>query len=270
MPQKRIKRRRTVSRTKRRTIRSAIVCSATPKVSVVIPAVNERRTIASVIRQSANVHPQTEVIVVCNGSKDGTDRIAQQTGAKVITYPEPLGHDVGRSLGAQEAKGDILLFVDGDFVIPAHKLRPLVHAVEHGQTDIALNRYLGPLYKRKVHSVVLAKHALNAALSQSHLQGMSMTTIPHAISRNALQQIGVENLAVPPKAQAIALQKGLRLAGVHYIDVGNPNRRRRIRNNPLEGLIVGDHLEAIHWMLKNTDRRGRFTDLNRARGMVNW
>ncbi|MEF3307237.1 glycosyltransferase family 2 protein [Paenibacillus sp. GYB003] len=245
------------------------VPSSTPFVSVVIPVVNERRTIARIVREAFAVHRDTEVIVVANGTTDGSDQIAEALGARVFRYPEPLGHDVGRSIGAKEAKGSIILFTDGDIVISARNLVPLVKAVENG-IDIALNSYLGPVDKMNVHSVVLAKHALNIALSRPELKGASMTTVPHAISRKALDAIGWEHLAVPPKAQAIGICRGLDVRAVHHIDVGrtNPIRRRKRGGDPLEGLIVGDHLEAIEWYIRATNERGNKPDLTRAREIV--
>lgn len=243
--------------------------SAEPVVSVVIPVVNERKTIARVIRQAFAVHRDTEVIVVANGTTDGSDRVAESLGARVLVHPEPLGHDVGRSIGAKEAKGKIILFTDGDIVIPVRDLIPLVKAVENG-VDIALNSYLGPVDKMNVHGVVLAKHALNIALSRPDLKGASMTTIPHAISRKALEAIGSEQLAIPPKAQTIGICRGLEVRAVHYIDVGrtNPKRRGRRGDDPLEGLIVGDHFEALAWYIKATNDRGNKPDLLRAREIV--
>lgn len=239
------------------------------KVSVVIPVVNERKTIARIIQQAFRVHPHTEVIVVANGSTDGTKQLARGMGARVISYASPLGHDVGRSIGARESSGEIILFLDGDFVVSAQKLIPLVNAVANG-TDVALNHYSGPVNKQNVHGVVLAKHALNIALSRSDLKGASMTTIPHALNRKALVLIGAENLAVPPKAHAIAVQSGLNVRTVHEIDVGRPNpRRRRFRGrDPLEKLIIGDHLEAVDWFVSVTNARGNHPDLTRNRGNV--
>jgi glycosyltransferase involved in cell wall biosynthesis len=241
------------------------------KLSVVIPVMNEKNTIAKVLRQVSGLHDDMEVIVVSNGSTDGTKRIAEQWKATIITYPIPLGHDVGRSIGAKKAKGDILLFTDGDIVIPQEELRKFVTAVQSG-ADVALNQYCGPARKRNAHSVVVAKHALNIALARPDLGGASMTAIPHALSRKALNQIGANNLSVPPKAQAIAVLKGLAVTAAHYVDVGrkNPRRRRRRRSakDPLEKIIIGDHLEAIHWLAEAAEDRGPFPDLLRRREAV--
>ncbi len=246
-----------------------ITNAITPKVSVVIPAMNEHKNIAKVIAYSRRVDPDTEVIVVVNGSHDGTERIARRMGAKVIVYASPLGHDVGRSVGASHAKGGILLFTDADILIPTRLLTPFVKSIENG-VDVALNRYTGIVNTKRVHSVVLAKHALNVVLHRTDLTGTSMTTIPHAISRKALQTIGTEWLAVPPKALAIAVWRGLNVQVASYVDVGRPNPRKRKwkKIDPLKALIIGDHIEAISWVIENTNERGGYTDSVRMRDMV--
>ncbi|WP_028594115.1 glycosyltransferase family 2 protein [Paenibacillus assamensis] len=241
----------------------------TPVVSVIIPVLNERKTIHRVVQEARRIHPYTEVIVVSNGTTDGSDRLAERAGANVLRYKQALGHDVGRKVGAEVARGSVLLFIDGDMVLAAKQLRPFVQAIQNG-TDVALNQYSGPQQKRDVHPVVLAKYALNALLQHSELRGMSMTAVPHALSRSALHTIGVEHLATPPVAHAIALQKGLKVKACTYIPVGklNTRRARSTAADPLKLVVNNDHMQAVRWLLENTDHRGGLTDLNRQRQQV--
>ncbi|WP_346775658.1 glycosyltransferase [Paenibacillus sp. RUD330] len=223
---------------------------APPFLSVIVPVMNERRTIAAVLKQAAKIHPHTELIVVANGSTDGSAEAAERCGAKVIRYRSPLGHDVGRAVGARAAQGEILLFLDGDMVLSAAKLRPFVDAIARGGADVALNDYSGPVHTSRVHPVVLAKHALNEMLRRPDLKGTSLTAVPHAMSRRALAVIGTESLLVPPLAHAKAAAAGLRIVLPIRVDVGRRNRPRRERERlrPLHRLIIGDHLEAIAWL----------------------
>lgn len=246
-----------------------IVNSEQPLVSVIVPAMNERRTIAAVIANARQVHPDTEVIVVANGSADGTGEIARRMGARVIAFDRPLGHDVGRSIGARHARGNILLFTDGDIVIPASKLRPFAEAVRQG-LDVALNRYNGRTLTKYPHSVVIAKHALNAIMHRRDLAGSSLTTIPHAVSRRMVEKVGAAALAVPPLALLAAVRHGLSVGRAAYVEVGrsNPARRRGHREDPLKRLIIGDHLEAVSRLLAEEGPRGGYTDLHRKRDKV--
>lgn len=249
---------------------AALPTAAAPYVSVIIPVMNERRTIGRVIREASRIHQHVEVIVVANGSKDGSAAIAARNGARVIEFAEPLGHDVGRSVGANAARGQVLLFIDGDMVIPTASLKPFIYAVQRDGIDVALNDYSGPTNRPVVHSVVLAKHALNAMLGRPDLNGTSMTAVPHAISRRALDRIGAESLSVPPLAHARAVQLGLHVRAVKHVNVGKLNlpRTKRERNNPLETLIVGDHLEAIEWLTQQSGARGGYKDTMRNREIV--
>ncbi|MFD1178298.1 glycosyltransferase family 2 protein [Paenibacillus puldeungensis] len=244
-----------------------------PVVSIIIPAMNEKATLRGVLREAGQVHPRSETIVVANGSTDGTAEVAEKCGARVIRTAEPLGHDVGRRVGAEAARGSVLLFMDADMIIPARELRPFVESVLSG-VDVALNGYSGPVNLKDTHPVVLAKHALNALLSRSDLTGASLTAVPHALSRQAAEQIGLEALEVPPLAQVKAILLGLNVRAIHTVPVGklNPVRGRRRENgkrhDPLTTLVVGDHLEAVHWLISRQGLRGGFGDLGRQRSKV--
>lgn len=280
MKHKRTSARRTgrrASRTARRTIirpvRPAAPLPAVnhpePYVSVIIPAMNEARTIARVIAGARGVHPRCEVIVIVNGSADQTADIARSSGANVIVYEQPLGHDVGRSVGAAAARGEILLFTDGDLVIPASQLRPFVTAVSGG-ADIALNDYSGPVRGKFPHPVVLSKHTLNLLLGRPDLKGCSLTAVPHAISRRALDVLGSSSLAQPPLAHARAVLDGLRVSAVHSVPVGKLNavRRKAGGSDPLQEIILRDHLEAVALLLERKGDRAGFSDGTRRREMV--
>lgn len=242
-----------------------------PIVSIIIPAMNERATLGRVLREVGRVHPRSETIVVANGSTDGTPELAEKCGARLIRIPEPLGHDVGRRVGAEAAAGQVLLFVDADMIMPARELQPFVQAILSG-VDVALNGYSGPVQRREVHPVVLAKHVLNSLLLRADLKGASLTAVPHALSRKALEWIRPEALEVPPLALTKAILLGLKVQVVHTVEVGrrNPMRTRRKEQgkwvDPLTRLVAGDHLEAVEWLIKQQGARGGYSDLGRQRG----
>ena len=85
-----------------------------PKISVIIPVVNEAEAIAKTITQAQAAN--TEIIVVDGGSSDATVAIAQ-SGVQVIS--SPLGRAKQMNAGAAVATGEILLFLHGDTLLPA-------------------------------------------------------------------------------------------------------------------------------------------------------
>ncbi|UOB76830.1 glycosyltransferase [Bacillus sp. ZJS3] len=231
------------------------------QLSIVIPAQNEEGTIKEVILEARKVEPK-EIIVVINGSTDQTEVIAKQLGATVIVYEEALGHDVGRAIGAQEATGDILLFIDADFAIPAKDLHPLTQAVADG-VDMVLND-LNLNLRFPLYIVNLYKYMLNIACNRKDLGVGSTIAVPHAISRKCLEGIGWDTLHTACVAQVKAILEGYKVECVHFVDVMKPNRIRpnehfaKVGHPPAVLRITGDHVEGLSYLLKNRDFNNLF------------
>jgi glycosyltransferase involved in cell wall biosynthesis len=231
------------------------------EISVILPVKDEEEKLAQVIEEIKKLDP-LEIIVVVNGSTDDTKQIADSLDCIVIEYKEPLGHDVGRAVGAYYANGEILLFVDGDMIIPHEELTPFVKAIQDGH-DIALNNLESILeLNHRPHSVSVVKMAVNILAGYPHLSINSLVSIPHAISRHALQEIGWKNLSMPPLAQAIAMKKKLSIICPAYVDVITRNRIRMELHieksldtpySPIEDIIFGDHLSAVSYLLSDSD-----------------
>jgi glycosyltransferase involved in cell wall biosynthesis len=87
-------------------------------ISVIIPVHNGGENFRQCLSSLANAAPfPYEVIVVADGDTDGSWRLAQEFGAKVIRVPIAGGPAKARNLGAKAAGGDILFFVDADVAI---------------------------------------------------------------------------------------------------------------------------------------------------------
>lgn len=82
-------------------------------VSVVIPALNESRRIASVVRHALADPFTAEVIVIDDSSIDDTATLAREAGARVITSTM-LGKGTSMADGVRAAANEVLVFLDGD------------------------------------------------------------------------------------------------------------------------------------------------------------
>ncbi|MCS7458821.1 glycosyltransferase family 2 protein [Paenibacillus doosanensis] len=255
-------------RGKRKPPRDWLMMPTGKSVAAIVTVMNEERTIGSVMSELKRL-PLEEIYVIVNGSSDRSfEKAREHPSATVLFYPEPLGHDVGRAVGAKMAQSEILLFLDGDIQLSAERLLPFISAVDRG-TDVALNDispFLGLFYNRD--QVTYMKQFLNVALGRNDLQANSMTAVPHALSRRAVETIGIASLMVPPKAQALAVHHGLQIRSACSVDVV---RRNRVRNNNIgpmnhvAELIVGDHLEALKLIGDLKGERMAFADTMRKR-----
>ena len=239
------------------TIKSNQYTDANLRLSIIIPARNEEKCIRRIIMECKKLKPM-EIIIVVNGSSDRTASIAEELDATIIAYNDKLGLDVGRAIGAYFSSGEILLFIDSDFVIPAHDLKPFVEAIEQG-VDVALNNQNNFLEEIiPVHPVLACKYALNIACQREDLGMSSTVAIPHAYSRRCLEIIGYESLANPALSYAKALVNGFAVEHAHQVNVNKINRFRpathyrmqKDRLAPTTSVIVGDHIEALHYLSK--------------------
>lgn len=89
-----------------------------PCISVIMPAYNEGDLIGGVVRDTRSVLEKIdktyEVIVIDDGSSDNTALTAQQAGAIVIRHPYNIGNGAAIKTGIRNARGDILVTLDGD------------------------------------------------------------------------------------------------------------------------------------------------------------
>ncbi len=106
-----------------------------PMISFVIPAWNEEAMIGATIdavRAAADVCERPyEIIVVNDDSSDQTEAIAAGHGARVINVKKRQIAAV-RNAGAAQARGDILIFVDADTILPAPTLQRALIALDEG------------------------------------------------------------------------------------------------------------------------------------------
>ena len=116
----------------------------TPDVSVIIPAHNERRTIREVVISCAASTPgRCQIIVVDDGSTDGTAQAAAAAGAKVIRLARNRGKGVAMQAGIRRAWGDILVFIDADGQDDPREIPRLIAAFEPDVDLVLGSRFMG-------------------------------------------------------------------------------------------------------------------------------
>ncbi|HET9098286.1 MAG TPA: glycosyltransferase [Candidatus Saccharimonadales bacterium] len=113
-----------------------------PKVTVVVPALNEEAHIARCLSAltSQDYTGPLEVIVVNNGSKDQTADIAGTFPVKLINEPE-AGVVHARIKGFTQAEGEIIISTDADTVAPPDWVRSYVERFSDEKVDAVIGRF---------------------------------------------------------------------------------------------------------------------------------
>lgn len=115
------------------------------KVLVAVPALNEEAVLAQVLASLATAQPMSDVVVIDDGSRDATARIARTAGARVISHAINLG--VGAAMGtafkyAARYGYDAVVQFDGDGQHRPEHIAELVTALDSESADVVIgSRY---------------------------------------------------------------------------------------------------------------------------------
>lgn len=109
-------------------------------ISVIIPARNEADSLKRLIpmtQESLSSYPY-EIIVINDGSTDGTREVCRGNGTIVISHEKTLGKGAAMRTGVEHAHGEVIIFLDGDGAHDPRDILPLARAVLQGEADLVI------------------------------------------------------------------------------------------------------------------------------------
>jgi len=169
-------------------------------ISVVVPVLNMANSIGpcldALVAQSLSPD-QFEVIVVDNGSTDGTREVVQRYPVRLLHEPAP-GACHARNTGIRASTGTFVAFTDADCVSTRGWLRHLARAAAHPEVDVVA----GPLAVLAPERSLLSRYS--AAVGQyDPARTLAHPTFPYAVTanvcirRSVLDAVGLFNPAFP-------------------------------------------------------------------------
>lgn len=138
-------------------------------ISIIIPAYNEEKRLPSTLARiveyvSASGTPVTEILVVDDGSRDGTaaavsDFARRHPCVRLVQNPGNRGKGYSVRHGMLEAKGDWALFTDADLSSPIEELEKLIEAAERNSAQVAFGSRALDRSLVGVHQPLLREYA---------------------------------------------------------------------------------------------------------------
>lgn len=191
--------------------------------AVIVPAYNEEKTIGSVLDAIHEVPEVGEVIVVSDGSTDGTVREARRRrGVKVIELTENRGKGAAMKAGVDSTEADVVVFLDADLIgLSRGHLRQLIAPVLKGDADMTVGLFGGGRLATDLAQIVTPFLSGQRAVKKpllADLDEMEVTRfgIEVALTRKAqktgmrVQQVILDQLTHVMKEEKRGFWKGLR------------------------------------------------------------
>jgi glycosyltransferase involved in cell wall biosynthesis len=180
---------------------------------VFIPAWNEERSLPDVVVEARGTIPEVDVLVIDDGSTDGTAAAARAVGADVVSFEANRGLREGIAEGYRQAlvRGyDYCGRLDADGQHPAEELNRMLELVRSGACDVAVgSRFLpdsgkdGERYKpppERVFGTALLRLLMRLRLGQPISDGTSGL---YAVNREALALLADPYVCEAPEVEAL-------------------------------------------------------------------
>ncbi|MGH9857213.1 MAG: glycosyltransferase family 2 protein, partial [Acidobacteriota bacterium] len=146
--------------------------------SVIIPVYNEAKTILQIVEKVQNTAYEKEIIIVDDGSIDGTREELKKINApniKIYLHETNKGKGAALQTAMQHATGDVLLIQDADMEYDPSDYPKLLEPIESGKADVVFgSRFLGA----GSHRVLFFWHSLGnrfLTLMANMLNDLNMT-----------------------------------------------------------------------------------------------
>ena len=231
----------------------SIKASSELKLSIIIPVYNESGSIEEILRsvQNAPVNMDKEIIIIDDGSNDGTQdilkKISNREGCHILFHKNNRGKGAALRTGFAVAKGDIVLIQDADLEYDPADYPVLLEPILSGHADVVFgSRFLGGPHRVLYFWHYVANRFLTLLSNMfNNLNLTDMEVCYKVFRRDVLQQLTLkcDRFGFEPEVTAKIARLGVRIYEVPV---------RYYGRTYAEGKKIGwkDGVAALWWIVR--------------------
>jgi len=216
--------------------------------SVVIPAINEERSLEQVLA-AIPYDVVTEIILVDGGSTDSTVSVAKRAGALVVHEPR-RGYGIACATGVEQASGEVVVFMDADGADDPAQIHDIISPLKEGKADMVLgSRLAGHIAPGAMPWHQRFGNWISAALIRG-LYGLKITDLSpfRAVRRGKLLELDMQEMTYGWPTEMIT--KGAR-RGWRIVEIPVNYHPRLAGESKISGTLHGTLLAtySILWTI---------------------
>jgi glycosyltransferase involved in cell wall biosynthesis len=189
------------------------------RVSVIIPCYNEKDTICDILEQVKKVGIASEILIVDDGSRDGTRDIlramAPDPVVRIIYHDLNQGKGAAVRTGFKEARGEVMIIQDADLEYDPREYPSLLKPIEEGKAKVVYgSRFLGGPRKTMFFWNMVANRCLTLLTNILYNSILSdMETCYKVFTAEVVQELPLRSrrFEFEPEITAKVLKRGYRI-----------------------------------------------------------
>jgi glycosyltransferase involved in cell wall biosynthesis len=198
------------------------------KLSVVMPVYNEKDSIREILRRVQEVDIDKEIVVVDDGSKDGTRELLSQeegkTDIKIVYHEQNRGKGAAICTALTHASGDVIVFQDADLEYDPQDYKKLLAPILEGKAKVVYGvrtlQEQDTLRRLGNHFLTLVTNLLYGAWIKD------METCYKVMSKEVIDQFTIKSsrFDIEPEITVKILKRGYR---IHEVPISYSPRKER-------------------------------------------
>jgi glycosyltransferase involved in cell wall biosynthesis len=219
------------------------------KVSIVVPAYNEEGTIGPVLDRLELLDLDCEIIVVNDGSTDGTAQVLAGRGNDRVTIHHKANGGKGTALraGFDLARGDVVVVQDSDLELDPNRIPDLIAPIVEGRADVVYgSRFLQPVPGLQRRRLLANKFLTELTNRIYKVKLTDMETAHKAFRSEFLARLDLQSTRFDIEVELTAK---LARCGARFVEIASPYQPRSVDQGKKISFRDGLHAiqRIVHW-----------------------